>query len=149
MTQQLTTINNRIAPGEGGTGRRGEPEALPTRAVHRPLFRRYLKKEVFAPAQAETLKRDDIDAVVIRLNVLITVPVTQNQFDALCSLVFTIGIGEFTASTLLNIINEGDATGAAAEFPKWCYASIDSKHAPLPGLIKRRQEEKALFKPGE
>ncbi|MEN3258831.1 hypothetical protein AAH678_08595 [Sodalis endosymbiont of Spalangia cameroni] len=34
------------------------------------------EKEVFAPAQAETFKRDDIDAAVIRLNVLLTVPVT-------------------------------------------------------------------------
>ncbi|WP_376744467.1 glycoside hydrolase family protein [Sodalis praecaptivus] len=43
-------------------------------------------------------------------------------------------------STLLKSINEGDATGAVAEFPKWCYASIDGKHVPLPGLIKRRPE---------
>ncbi|MGX8943229.1 lysozyme [Symbiopectobacterium sp. Eva_TO] len=100
---------------------------------------------VITPAQADTFLRDDIDAVVEELNALITVPVSQNQFDALCSLVFNIGIGAFGTSTLLKKLNEGDYSGAAAEFPKWCHVTVKGKKLPLPGLIKRRQEEKALF----
>ncbi|BAE74436.1 Lysozyme RrrD [Sodalis glossinidius str. 'morsitans'] len=104
-------------------------------------------EDVIPLEQADAFLRDDIDAVVERLNALITVPVAQNQFDALCSLVFNIGIGAFAKSTLLKKLNESDYPGAAVEFSKWCHATVDGKKVSLPGLIKRRQEEKALFEP--
>ncbi len=75
------------------------------------------------------------------VNRLVTVPLTQNQFDALISFVFNLGIGNFRTSTLLKKLNAGDYTGAAKEFPPWVRA--DGKQ--LPGLIKRRDAEKALF----
>ncbi|MBT9431058.1 lysozyme [Candidatus Sodalis endolongispinus] len=106
-------------------------------------------EEVITLEQADAFLRDDIDAVVERLNALITVPVSQNQFDALCSLAFNIGIEAFATSTLLKKLNEGDYPGAAAEFPKWCRATVKGKKESLSGLIERRQEEKALFESRE
>ncbi|OIV47456.1 lysozyme [Sodalis sp. TME1] len=102
-------------------------------------------EDVITLEQAGAFLRDDIDAVVERLNALTTVPVNQNQFDALCSLVFNIGIEAFATSTLLKKLNEGDYPGAAAEFPKWCKITVKGQKVRSLGLIKRRQEEKALF----
>lgn len=67
--------------------------------------------------------------------------VTQNQFDAMVSLCFNIGIGNFRASTLLKMVNKGDYAGAADEFTKWNKA----KGKVLAGLVRRREAEQALF----
>lgn len=69
------------------------------------------------------------------------VPVSQNQFDALCDFVFNVGAGQFGASTLLKKLNAADYAGAAAEFPRWNKAS----GKVLPGLVKRRAAERELF----
>lgn len=77
---------------------------------------------------------------------LVRTPLNQNQYDALVSLVFNIGRGNFAASTILKRLNLGDYAGAAQEFKKW------NKQAGkvLGGLTKRRAEEEALFnKPSE
>lgn len=65
----------------------------------------------------------------------------QNQFSACVSLVFNIGIEAFKASTLLQKIQAGDFQGAADEFPRWVHAGGQT----LPGLVKRRAAERALF----
>ena len=80
------------------------------------------------------------EAAIQVLNAVKT-PLTQNQLDALTSFVYNEGIGNFTKSTLLKLLNQGNYDGAAKEFTKWIYAAGVS----LPGLIKRRQAEKALF----
>ncbi len=69
------------------------------------------------------------------------IPINQHQYDALVSLVFNIGRGNFAASTMLKKLNLSDYDGAAAEFPKW------NKQAGkvLNGLTKRRAKEQALF----
>lgn len=72
---------------------------------------------------------------------MVKVPLTQNQYDALVSLVFNIGRGSFARSSLLKKLNAGDMTGAAQEFPRWVYA----KGKKLPGLITRRNDEMELF----
>lgn len=71
----------------------------------------------------------------------VKVPLTQNQFDALTSFVFNVGVGAFRNSILLRKLNSGDYSGAAKEFEKWKYA----KGIELPGLIARRTEEKRIF----
>jgi lysozyme len=69
------------------------------------------------------------------------IPLTDNQFSALVSLVFNIGIGNFSGSTLFKKLKEGDYQGAADEFPKWRKA----KGKVLTGLIRRRAAERSLF----
>ena len=39
----------------------------------------------------------------------VTVPVNQNQYNAMCSLAFNIGMDAFADSTLLRLLNEGEA----------------------------------------
>lgn len=62
---------------------------------------------------------DDMSWAVEAVELHVTVLLTQNQFDALCSLTFNIGEPAFSESTLLRKLNDRDYGGAAAEFPKW------------------------------
>lgn len=101
--------------------------------------------DLITKEQAEAFLHEDIAQVTALLNAQIKVPLTQNQYDAICSLVFNIGMTAFTTSTLLKKLNVGDYLGAASEFMKWNKATINGKRTLLPGLIKRRQAEKALF----
>ena len=72
---------------------------------------------------------------------LVKVPLNQNQFDALISICYNIGMGNFSKSTLLKKINQGDFKGASLEFERW----NRSGGVVLAGLVKRRLKEKALF----
>jgi len=66
---------------------------------------------------------------------------TQNQFNALVSFVFNVGVGAFSKSTMLKSINKGDFDGAAKEFTKW---NKDNGKEIL-GLTKRRILEQSMF----
>lgn len=64
-----------------------------------------------------------------------------NEFSALVSLAFNIGVDALAKSTLLRLVNAGAPRAAAAEFAKWIHAG----GKVLPGLVKRRAAEAALF----
>jgi lysozyme len=66
---------------------------------------------------------------------------TQNQFNALVSFVFNVGVNAFKKSTMLKLINKGDFDGAAKEFTKW---NKDNGKEIL-GLSKRRILEQSVF----
>ena len=72
---------------------------------------------------------------------LIKVKVTQNQFDAMVSLAYNIGVGNFLKSTLLKKLNASDFAGAGEEFLKWNKAGGKE----VLGLTRRREREKQLF----
>lgn len=69
----------------------------------------------------------------------------QNQFDALVSFTYNVGIGAFRDSTMLRRLRAKDLDGAASEFPRWNKATIRGVKQELPGLTKRRKAERALF----
>jgi len=91
--------------------------------------------------QALVLLRDDMATFEKDINLFVKVPLTQNQFDALCSFVFNVGFTNFRGSTLLEKLNAGDVAAAAQNFPRWIYANKQ----PLEGLKRRRAAERALF----
>jgi lysozyme len=68
-------------------------------------------------------------------------PTTQDQFDAMVSLAYNLGVGNLQSSTLLKKHKAGDYTGAAAEFARWNKA----QGKVMPGLTKRRAAEAALY----
>ncbi|HGH7262920.1 TPA: lysozyme [Serratia marcescens] len=68
------------------------------------------------------------------------VTLNQNQYDALCSLVFNIGASAFNGSTLRRKLKAGDYAGAADQFLAWKRAGNDPDI-----LLPRRQRERALF----
>lgn len=68
----------------------------------------------------------------------------QGPFDALVSFAFNVGLGNLQRSGLRMKTNRGDFEEAADEFMKWTKAG----GRVLPGLVKRRMDEKALYLSG-
>jgi len=66
---------------------------------------------------------------------------SQGRFDALVSISFNFGLGNLQRSTIRMKANRGDHDGAAEAFMMWTKAG----GKVLPGLVKRRQDEKALY----
>jgi lysozyme len=91
--------------------------------------------------QASALLLNDVASAVATVNRLVSVPLTQNQFDALVDFVFNAGAGNFSGSTLLRELNAGDYAAAAAQFARWVHAG----NQILPGLVARRKAEQDLF----
>ena len=71
----------------------------------------------------------------------VTVPLTQNQFDALVVWVYNLGPTNFRNSTLLKELNSGNYTAAGKEITRWNKAG----GKVLAGLVKRREAEALLF----
>lgn len=113
--------------------------------------------DVLTQDEAEKLLDIDIKIKENELNKLIKVPVTQNQYDALISLLFNIGVGNFRTSTLLRLLNQKNYKGAGERFllvnnsaktkeDKYRGSFVfDNRKKVLDGLVKRRAEEKELF----
>lgn len=76
---------------------------------------------------------------------LVTVDLTQGQFDALVSFSYNVGSGALAGSGLLKKLNKGDYAGACKEFAKWDRATVKGKKTALRGLTIRRAREAALF----
>lgn len=91
--------------------------------------------------QAKTYFAHDLKRFEASVNNLVKVPLSQNQFDALVSLVYNIGSGNFASSTLLKKLNAKDYAGAAEQFPQWNRGG----GKVMKGLVRRRDAERALF----
>ncbi|MGF7452579.1 lysozyme [Pasteurella bettyae] len=89
--------------------------------------------------KAEALFIEDLSKIEEVINNAVIVPLNQNQFDALVSLVFNIGGGNFRKSTLLRKLNVKDYKGSAEQFLAWKYAG------GKPILLSRRLREQAVF----
>jgi lysozyme len=91
--------------------------------------------------QADEYLEEDLRTSELAIECKVSVPLTQNQFDAMVSFVFNVGTGNFESSTLLHMLNLGQYNTAADQFLRW------DKQAGqvLPGLLSRRQAERALF----
>jgi GH24 family phage-related lysozyme (muramidase) len=70
------------------------------------------------------------------VNDLVTVSLTEHEFDALVSFVFNIGETQFRDSTMLKMLNAGDKAGALEQFKQW---------RKPPEIIPRRRGEYAEF----
>lgn len=92
-------------------------------------------------AMADGLFSQDLDIFADAVRKSITVPISQNQFDACVSLAYNIGMGDFNGSTLLRLINSGSLADAAAQFTRWDHAG----GVEAPGLLRRREAEQAMY----
>jgi len=75
---------------------------------------------------------------------LISVPLTDGQFDALVSFTFNLGAGALQLSTLRRKANRGEHEGIPAELMKRVWAAGKK----VSGLIRQREIEGAFYKSG-
>jgi lysozyme len=94
---------------------------------------------------AEALLLYDLIAVTHAVNEWSYAPLTQNQFDALSSFAFNIGLENFRRSSVLKRINEGALIQAACAMELWRKAEFGGERIVIDALVRRRASEKALF----
>lgn len=95
----------------------------------------------FTKQDAINLLHQDVSQFVKSVNALLIHPVSQNQFDAMVSLAFNVGIGNFSKSSVLRYTNAQKYTEASEAFMSWNKAG----GAVVKGLTKRRGDEQALY----
>ena len=91
---------------------------------------------VWTNQQVQEALRKDVSIAERCVDSTVKVELTQNQYDALVSFIFNVGVGAFTKSTMLKKINAKDFAGAALEFDRW--------HIPVE-ITSRRNSEKTQF----
>ncbi len=96
-------------------------------------------------ADAEALLVYDLIAVQHAVNESVLAPISQNEFDALCSFAFNIGLDNFRRSQVLKRLNAGAAVQAACAMELWRKADFEGERIVVDALVRRRAAEKALF----
>lgn len=91
--------------------------------------------------QAKQYKAHDLAKFEKAVNDAVKVPLNQNQFNALVSLAYNIGVSAFTGSTLVKRLNEGNYKATAGQFLVW----VNAGGKRMQGLFNRRNKERELF----
>jgi len=94
--------------------------------------------------QAATLLARDVAEAERAVDRLVTVALTQGQFDALVDFCFNLGAGRLAKSTLLRALNDGRYDAAAEQLLLWDIAGGEVNL----GLKARREAEFRLWKSG-
>jgi GH24 family phage-related lysozyme (muramidase) len=98
-------------------------------------------KRTITEQEAIDMMMKELDRFEKGVTKYVTIPINQNQFDALVSFSYNVGLGALQKSTLLKILNAGDISGAAEQFLRWNKAG----GVEVKGLTRRRQAERSLF----
>lgn len=119
------------------------PANIPTIGVGttKGITRADVGKKTITMAEAERLLMEDLGRFEADVSKYVTVPLNENQFSAIVSLVYNIGPGAFANSTIRSMLNAKDFKGAAEQFARWNKGG----GKVLKGLVGRRTDEKALF----
>jgi lysozyme len=82
------------------------------------------------------------DRFAKRVNEMVKVELTQNQFNALTSFAYNVGTGNFASSTLLKKVNENpNDLAIKSEFKRW----TKSNKVVVQGLVNRRKKEALVY----
>lgn len=91
--------------------------------------------------QVTDLLAQDVVPAQNAVNNGVKVALNQNQFDALVSFTFNVGVGAFTSSTLLKVLNQGQYDQVPTQLLRWTKAG----GKVVQGLVNRRNNEIKLF----
>lgn len=91
--------------------------------------------------EAESLLARDLIKREIGVESMVRAETSANQFSALVSLAYNIGLSAMRTSTLVRKLNQGDYAGAADQFLRWDKGNGQR----MDGLTKRRRAERTLF----
>lgn len=100
-------------------------------------------KRTITLQQAEDMLQKEILEFETGVSHWVKVPLNENEFAALVSFSYNLGLGSLQQSTLLRLLNQDNRTDAAEEFVKWDHAGAD--HHEVQALKTRRLAERALF----
>jgi lysozyme len=92
-------------------------------------------------AEAEDILARDVAAFADGVERLVTPMLSDAQFSALVSFAYNVGLGNFRSSGVLKAVNANDFAAVPQRLALWNKAS----GRVLPGLVKRRAAEAALF----
>lgn len=96
---------------------------------------------VWTQEQADAALQNDLARTVLGVIKSLDVAVNQNQFDAMVSFTFNVGVANEQHSTLLALVNGGHSAQASAEFLRWDHVNgVENA-----GLKRRRAAEQTLF----
>ena len=96
---------------------------------------------VWTQAQADERLAQDVEKFLSGVRAAVKVKASDNEIGALTSFAYNVGLEAFRNSTLLRMLNAGDRQGAADQFLRWNKAG----GKVLPGLVRRREAERAAF----
>ena len=96
--------------------------------------------DVWTKAQCDAILIKNLEKHGTGLLKCVKVPLNQNQFDALSSWTFNVGVGAACGSTLVKLLNQGQYTNACNQLPKWNKAG----GREVRGLTNRRMAERDL-----
>ncbi|MBU1286989.1 MAG: lysozyme [Alphaproteobacteria bacterium] len=91
------------------------------------------------------LRHHDLLAIEQAIVDRVLAPLNQNEFDALVSFVFNIGVEAFIVSDVLAHLNSGDRLQAADALTFWRKGQIEGELRVIDALVRRRAAEKAMF----
>ena len=91
--------------------------------------------------EAEELLAHELKEYEGYINDMVTVPLKQNEMDAMVSWVFNLGPTNLKNSTLLRVLNEGKYHEVPEQIKRW--NKVNGKVNE--GLVKRRKSEALLF----
>ncbi len=92
-------------------------------------------------SEAENLLRRDVSIAEKAVLRLITVPLSDGQFDALVSFTFNLGSGALQRSTLRRVVNRQHHFDVPRQLRRWVFA--DGRR--LKGLVRRREAESMCY----
>ena len=113
--------------GYGHTSMAGKPEVTPTLSITREA--------------ATEILRQDIETFARGVSAAVKGPLSDAQFSALVSFAYNVGPGNFKSSGVLAAVNRRDFDMVPRRLALWNKAGGQV----LPGLVKRRAAEAALF----
>jgi lysozyme len=94
---------------------------------------------------AERFLAEDLKPIEKKLSEMFP-SLNQNQFDALVSFSFNLGLGWTAKSGLLEALKDKDFDIAGSQMLRWCKAkTAKGESITIPGLLSRRSKERTLF----
>lgn len=113
--------------GFGHTSMAGAPEVSPGLEI--------------SHAQAEKILAHDVETFARGVASAVTATLSDNEFSALVSFAYNVGLGNFRSSSVLKALNAGDRAAVPRRLQLW----VKAGGRTLPGMVKRRAAEAALF----
>lgn len=113
--------------GYGHTSMAGLPKVTPGMKITKEEAREILAR--------------DVEKFAVGVREIIKVPLTDNQFSAIVSFSYNVGLGALRSSSVLKAINSRNFS----EVPRRLMLWVKAGGRTLPGLVTRRAAEGKLF----